>query len=108
MLGLTQRSNYLTFKGSFSAVSKPYFASKYAVESSRRDLPLQNQPPDLFAAEESKTVENCFCLKIARHVANFLPKFAKFCQNFGRIRRLMNFVTKFKSIGRPCVCKWCL
>ena len=47
--------------------------------------PLQNQPPDLFAAEESKTVENCFCLKIAKHVANFLPNPAKFCQNFGKI-----------------------
>ena len=38
MLGLTQLSNYLTLKGSFSAVSKPNFASKYALESSRRDL----------------------------------------------------------------------
>ena len=38
MLGLTQLSNYLTLKGSFSAVSKPHFASKYAFESSRRDL----------------------------------------------------------------------
>ena len=32
MLGLTQLSNYLTLKGSFSAVSKPIFASKYALE----------------------------------------------------------------------------
>ena len=38
MLGLTQLSNYLTLKGSFSALSKPKFASKYALESSRRDL----------------------------------------------------------------------
>ena len=38
MLGLTQLSNYLTLKGSFSAVSKPNFASRYALESSRRDL----------------------------------------------------------------------
>ena len=37
MLGLTQLPNYLTLKGSFSAVSKPHFASKYALESSRRD-----------------------------------------------------------------------
>ena len=43
MLGLTQLSNYLTLKGSFSAVSKPNFASKYALESSRRDL--QNALP---------------------------------------------------------------
>ena len=38
MLGLTQLSNYLTLKVSFSAVSKPNFASKYALESYRRDL----------------------------------------------------------------------
>ena len=38
MLALTQLSNYLTLKGSFSAVSKQNFASKYSLESSRRDL----------------------------------------------------------------------
>ena len=38
MLALTQLSNYITLKGSFSAVSKPTFESKYALESSRRDL----------------------------------------------------------------------
>ena len=38
MLALTQLSNYLTLKGSVSAVSKPNFASKYALKSSRRDL----------------------------------------------------------------------
>ena len=43
MLGLTQLSNYPTLKGSFSAVSKPNFASKYSLElgsmeSSHRDL----------------------------------------------------------------------
>ena len=38
MLGPTQLSNYLTLKCSFSAVSKPNFASEYALESSRRDL----------------------------------------------------------------------
>ena len=38
MWGLTQLSNCLTLKGSFSAVSKPNFASKYALESSRRNL----------------------------------------------------------------------
>ena len=32
MLALTQLSNYLTLKCSFSAVSKPNFASKYALE----------------------------------------------------------------------------
>ena len=38
MLGLTQLSNYLTLKGSFPAVSKPIFASEYALESSRGAL----------------------------------------------------------------------
>ena len=38
MLGLTQLSNYLTLNGPFSAVSKPIFGSKHALESSRRDL----------------------------------------------------------------------
>ena len=38
MLTLTQLSDYLTLKGSFSAVTKPTFASKYELESSRRDL----------------------------------------------------------------------
>jgi len=33
MLAPTQLSNYLTLKGSFSAVSKPNFASKYAFET---------------------------------------------------------------------------
>ena len=37
-LHVTQLSNYLTLEGSFSAVSKPNFASKYALESFRRDL----------------------------------------------------------------------
>ena len=32
MLGLTQLSNYLTLRGSFSAVSKPNFENKYALE----------------------------------------------------------------------------
>ena len=32
MLGLTQLSNYLSLKGSFSAVSKPNFVRKYALE----------------------------------------------------------------------------
>ena len=31
VLGLTELSNYLTLKGSFSSVSKPNFASKYAL-----------------------------------------------------------------------------
>ena len=45
MLALTQLSNYLTLKGSVSAVSKPTFASKYALESSRRDLRMHSFAP---------------------------------------------------------------
>ena len=76
MLGLTQRSNYLTFKGSFSAVSKPYFANKYAVESSRRDL--QNALSFAVFSKLNVFVWKCFCLKIAKHVAKVFPKLAKF------------------------------
>ena len=36
--GASRRGMRQTLEGSFSAVSKPNFASKYAFESSRRDL----------------------------------------------------------------------
>ena len=36
--GLAGRGMRQTFQGSFSAVSKPNFASKFSLESSRRDL----------------------------------------------------------------------
>ena len=35
---ISESSNLRTSQGSFSAVSKPNFASKYSLESSRRDL----------------------------------------------------------------------
>ena len=38
LLGRTELSNNRALKGSFSAVSKPKFASKYALERSLRDL----------------------------------------------------------------------
>ena len=38
MLALTEISNYVTLKGSFSAVSKPNFSSKYALEDLQNAL----------------------------------------------------------------------
>ena len=72
MLALTQLSNYLTLKGSFSAVSKQNFASKYSLESSRRDLQKFKCTP-LHSYRSS-----IFCLKITKNVANCLSNFAKF------------------------------
>ena len=66
VLALTQLSNYLTLKGSFSAVSKPNFASKYALESSRRDL--QNALLCTVLAKLNFLFENHY------------KKFAFFCQ----------------------------
>ena len=51
-----------TLQGSFSAVSKPNFASKYSFESSRRDLH-----------------DTLLCTALKSH---FLPKI---CQNFAKI-----------------------
>ena len=70
MLDLTQLSNYLTLKGSFSAVSKPNFATKYALESSRRDL----QNPLLCNVLVGSVSKLNFCLKIAKTI----------CQNFAK------------------------
>ena len=90
MLGLTQLSNCLTLKGSFSSVSKPNFASKYAFESSRRDLhnallctALQSHFLSKFSILPNISLKN---------------KSLKFCK-FGRISRISenfcNFLTKF-------------
>ena len=38
MVGAVDTESGQTLQGSFSAASKPHFASKYAFESSRRDL----------------------------------------------------------------------
>ena len=78
MLCLTQLSNYLTLKGSFSAVSKPNFASEYALESSRRDL--HNA---LLCTVLVGSVSNLnFSLKIAEMFADFLQQFANFARIF--------------------------
>ena len=80
-----------TLQGSFSAVSKPNFATKYALESSRRDLhnallctALESNPP-----KPGKTLHrsliSIFSLKIAELFADFFQNVA----NFARI--LLNF-----------------
>ena len=58
-----------TLEGSFSAVSKPNFASKYAFESSRRDL---------------QNALLCTALKSHFRAVNFL-NFANFFRNFSEI-----------------------
>ena len=86
-----------TLQGSFSAVSKPNFASKYAFESSRRDL---------HNALLCTALKSHFFQKIARIFAKIyeifqkldFAKFAEFCnsiiilqkvwQNFDRRLRL--------------------
>ena len=68
MLALTQPSNYLPLKGSFSAVSRPKFAKNYALESSRRDLQNALLCTVLVG---SVWVSSTFCLKIAEKFAIF-------------------------------------
>ena len=66
-----------TFEGSFSAVSKPIFATKYSLESSRRDLHdalLCTALPPFFFQKFSKFYQNFF----AKNLSNF----ANFCQFF--------------------------
>ena len=63
-----------TLEGSFSAVSKPNFASKYALESSRRDL------------------HNALLCTAPK--SHFFQKFAKICENFQKCE-LRNFSHRF-------------
>ena len=86
-----------TLEGSFSAVLKPNFASKYAFESSRRDL------------------HNA----ILRTALNFLSTFAEIIANFCKIREIVskfshflntnysNFLEKndFRAVQRSALCR---
>ena len=68
-----------TLEGSFSAVSKPNFASKYAFESSRRDLHnalLCTAPKSHFFQKISRICQNL------RNFSEFAKFFAKFYANF--------------------------
>ena len=63
MMALTQLSNYLTLKGSFSAVLKTNFASKYALESSRRDLQNTLLYTVLVGSDRSRGIFSPFSVK---------------------------------------------
>ena len=83
----TQLSNYLALMGSFSAVSKPNFASKYAFESSRRDLHnallctalkshFSKKNPRILPRFNLRKFSECFLI---------LLNFEKKCKTFGKI-----------------------
>ena len=77
-----------TLQGSFSAVSKPNFASKYSLENSRRDLHnalLCTALESIVEKWGKKDLISKFCLKTADFFAVFFQNFA----NFARI--LLNF-----------------
>ena len=77
-----------TLQGSFSAGSKPIFATKYSLESSRRDL--QN-------ALLCTALHFHFFQKIAKFFANFYRDFARFCQNIAIfLPKFCNILTKFR------------
>ena len=104
MLGLTQLPNYLTLKGSFSAVSKPNFASKYAFESSRRDLHnslfctafgIQNRKLGKKRPLLHSSRISIFCQNFAKNFAEF---FAKLRQNYRNYQKGIAFSRLFSSI----------
>ena len=65
------------YSGSFSAVSKPNFASKYSFETSWRDLQdLRAFPP--LQSQKSCKFSSIFWLQIAQQFANFHQLFRSF------------------------------
>ena len=69
---------------SFSAVSKRIFASKYSLESSRRDLHnalLCTVLESTIGNWDRSLISKC-SLKIAEMFTDFLQSFRKVCQNF--------------------------
>ena len=77
--------NFPPNRGSFSAVSTPISSSKYALESSRRDLQNALLRSLLVGSvwvkkytkiniEKMKNLSSMFCLKIAKNVADFWLK----------------------------------
>ena len=95
MLGLTQLSNYLTLKGSLSAVSKPNFASKYALKSSRRDL--QN-------ALLCTVFESQFFRKTFAKFSSFFSQLLLFFRDFSRFfRNFAKILPEFLEISRKSI-----
>ena len=81
-----------TLQGSFSSVSTPIFASKYSLESSRRDLhntllctAFQSQ---IFVKNFVEILRNFarFSLNFAEKFANLNEIFMKFRRNFSELR----------------------
>ena len=90
-----------TLQGSFSAVSKPNFARKYAFESSHRDL----HNALLCTALQSQNF-----VKIAKlfvKVAKFskLAIFLKISQNFGKILAFLKKKRDFRAVQRSALCR---
>ena len=69
-----------TLEGSFSAVSKRNFASKYAFESSRRDL--HNA---LLCTALKSHLKNARILPKFAKISRIFANFAKCCKHFGKI-----------------------
>ena len=74
-----------TLEGSFSAVSKPNFASKYAFESSRRDL---------HNALLCTALQSHFFVKILPKTLQNSAKFLKFFANFWKIQNSTTFLKR--------------
>ena len=88
-----------TLKGSFSAVSKPIFASKYSLESSRRDLHITL----LCTALRSQIFVKKFAEKL-RNFAKFYQKFHQFCRKFTEFDEILtgfrrNFTFSLNSLN---------
>ena len=66
------RGDVQTLQGSFSAVSKPIFASKYAFESSRRDIHIA-----------------LLRTPLKSHFLNFFLKNARICQNLPKCSEIL-------------------
>ena len=80
--------NLQSCRGSFSAVWRPNFASKYALESSRRDLRNARlctvEMHGFFRKKAARSAEKFFqfFFKILTIFARFRPNFAGFLPNF--------------------------
>ena len=82
--------------GSFSAVSKPNFATKYAFESSRRDL---------HNALLRTALKSHFFVKIARILPNFAKIFRKFIQfaDFAKFWQILTKKMRLQSCAKECI-----
>ena len=88
-----------TLQGSFSAVSKPIFASKYSLESSRRDLHITL----LCTALQSQNFVKISAEKL-RKFAKFYQKFHQFCRKFTKFDEILtgfrrNFTFSLNSLN---------